>query len=243
LSLVGVAATIAFAVLMPKLSDLQSLVEAASSIAAGNVFWGAVDIITTIAGYVPWGKVWKSIGELVKAVGPLRKFYLAIDKYGSAGMAKLRKYLNEKRGRATYEDGKVKISNPDGTKIDAEDVVRAGITNLEELFKNPSKIWGKKHTDLDDLLTSKGWKKSEYQGNSDAVLYTFDGGKAGISSIVFNYQGSRHENAVYYKIEGAEIEKFTGKNTKVIDVKNYGDEWRFENSKIIDEPTGKVLKN
>ncbi|MBK7795489.1 MAG: hypothetical protein IPJ64_03845 [Saprospiraceae bacterium] len=94
--LVGVAATIAFAVLMPKLSDLQSLVEAASSIAAGNVFWGAVDIITTIAGYVPWGKVWKSIGELVKAVGPLRKFYLAIDKYGSAGMAKLRKYLNEK---------------------------------------------------------------------------------------------------------------------------------------------------
>ncbi|MBK7339145.1 MAG: DUF2380 domain-containing protein [Saprospiraceae bacterium] len=130
--LVGVAATIAFAVLMPKLSDLQSLVEAASSIAAGNVFWGAVDIITTIAGYVPWGKVWKSIGELVKAVGPLRKFYLAIDKYGSAGMAKLRKYLNEKRGRATYEDGKVKISNPDGTKIDAEDVVRAG-----KVFKKP----------------------------------------------------------------------------------------------------------
>ena len=125
MSLVGVAATIAFAVLMPKLSDLQSLVEAASSIAAGNVFWGAVDIITTIAGYVPWGKVWKSIGELVKAVGPLRKFYLAIDKYGSAGMAKLRKYLNEKRGRATYEDGKVKISNPDGTKIDAEDVVKS----------------------------------------------------------------------------------------------------------------------
>ena len=132
MSKVGVAATIAFAVLMPKLSDLQSLVEAASSIAAGNVFWGAVDIITTIAGYVPWGKVWKSIGELVKAVGPLRKFYLAIDKYGSAGMAKLRKYLNEKRGRATYEDGKVKISNPDGTKIDAEDVVRAG-----KVFKKP----------------------------------------------------------------------------------------------------------
>ncbi len=122
---------------MPKLSDLQSLVEAASSIAAGNVFWGAVDIITTIAGYVPWGKVWKSIGELVKAVGPLRKFYLAIDKYGSAGMAKLRNYLNEKRGRATYEDGKVKISNPDGPKIDAEDVVK-GISNYSKVLESAS---------------------------------------------------------------------------------------------------------
>ena len=130
--LIGVAATIAFGILMPKLSDLTDLIQAAQSIAKGDVFWGAVDLISTIAGYVPWGKLWKGIAELAKATGPLFKFYKAIEKYGSAGLAKLRKFLGDKKGSATYEDGKVKISNPDGTKVDAEDVVRAG-----KVFKKP----------------------------------------------------------------------------------------------------------
>ena len=90
-------------------------------------------------------------------------------------------------------------------------------------------------------MTSKGWKKSEYQGTSDAVLYTFDGGTAGKSSIVFNYKGGRHKNAVYYKLEGAEVVKFTGKNTKVIDKRTYGS-YDKETSRIIDGPTGKILK-
>jgi hypothetical protein len=112
-----------------------------------------------------------------------------------------------------------------------------------DFYSNPALLWGKPHTEIGNILKAEGWTAGTYQGTSNA--YTFikntPGGKL---EIVINYGGGRHfrgqvgTTPSYYKISGGGMRR-----TKVIDANTYpAADMAAENSRFIDGPTGRIVK-